>query len=89
METAKAVVPLLKGAVYRAQDGKLGLPLEMRLESLEDSLLRHGRRWEAAIIGSAILIGGLIWLSVGRTPEWPGWAMLVAGAAWVFAARIT
>jgi hypothetical protein len=60
-----------------------------QVDSLEESLLRHGRRWEAAIIGSAILLGGLIWLAVGRSPHWPGWVMLAAGAAWVFAARIT
>jgi ubiquinone biosynthesis protein len=87
METAKSLVPLLKGAVYRAQDGTLGLPLERQLESLEESLRRHGRRWEAAIVGAAILLGGLLWLDIGRSPVWPGWAMLVVGAACVLAAR--
>ncbi|HEY2591636.1 MAG TPA: ubiquinone biosynthesis regulatory protein kinase UbiB [Steroidobacteraceae bacterium] len=89
IEAARSAVPLLKAAVYRAQDGTLRLPDMPQVDSLEESLLRHGRRWEAAIIGSAILLGGLIWLAVGRSPHWPGWVMLAAGAAWVFAARIT
>jgi ubiquinone biosynthesis protein len=90
IETARSVVPLLKAAVYRAQDGTLRLPLDMpQVESLEDSLLRHGRRWEAAIIGSAVLLGGILWLAIGRHPLWPGWAMLVAGAACWLAARMT
>ncbi|HYK25126.1 MAG TPA: ubiquinone biosynthesis regulatory protein kinase UbiB, partial [Steroidobacteraceae bacterium] len=43
IETARSVVPLVKGAVYRAQDGTLRLPLEMpQVEDLEQSLLRHG-----------------------------------------------
>ncbi len=90
METAKSVVPLLKAAAYRAQDGTLRLPLEMpQVEALEESLLRHGRRWEAAIVGAAILLGGLIWLAIGRSPEWAGWGMLVAGGACVLMARLT
>jgi ubiquinone biosynthesis protein len=89
IEVAKSAVPLLKAAVYRAQDGTLRLPDMPQVDSLEESLLRHGRRWEAAIIGSAIILGGLIWLAVGRSPHWPGWVLLAAGAAWVFIARIT
>jgi ubiquinone biosynthesis protein len=90
IETAKSVVPLLKAAVYRAQDGTLRLPLEMpQVESLEESLRRHARRWEAAIIGAAIVLGGLVWLDIGRTPGWPGWVMVLAGAACILAARMT
>jgi len=90
MESAKSMVPLLKAAAYRAQDGTLRVPLELpQVEALEQSLLRHGRRWEAAIVGAAILLGGLVWLAVGRNPEWPGWIMLAAGGAWIFAARLS
>jgi len=90
IETAKSLLPLLKSAVYRAQDGTLRLPLEMpQVENLEDSLLRHGRRWETAIIGSAVLLGGILWLAIDRHPVWPGWAMLAAGAGCWCAARMS
>jgi hypothetical protein len=50
-------------------------------------LERSGRRREAVTIGSAILLGGLIWLILGRAPEWPGWSMLVLGAGWILLGR--
>jgi uncharacterized membrane protein YccC len=90
LETVKSVVPLLKAAAYRAQDGTLQVPLDMpQVEALEQSVLRHGRRWEAAIVGAAIILGGLIWLAVGRAPQWPGWVMLIAGGASILKARLS
>jgi len=50
-------------------------------------LARAERRREAVTIGAAILLGGLIWLALGREAAWPGWAMLVLGAFWILLGR--
>ena len=50
-------------------------------------LERSARRREAVTIGSAILLGGLIWLALGRQVAWPGWSMLVLGAGWILVGR--
>ncbi len=89
IEAARALAPLAKGAAYRAQNGnwrpKLDLP---QIEALERSLRESSRRRESTVVGAAILLGGLAWLAMGRATDWPGWAMLVIGAAWVLFARL-
>jgi ubiquinone biosynthesis protein len=88
VESARVLAPLVKGATYRAQNGNLRLKLDLKeVEALERSLLKASRRRESTVVGSAILLGGLVWLAVGR-PDWPGWAMLVVGAAWVLLTRV-
>jgi ubiquinone biosynthesis protein len=88
MEAARSLTPLLKGAAYRAQDGSWRLKLDIpEIEDLKRSLLHSSRRRETVTVGAAILLGGLVWLAVGRTTEWPGWAMVAIGAAWVLLAQ--
>ncbi len=55
--------------------------------SLAQILERSARRREGVTIGATILLGGLIWLTVGRDPAWPGWSMLVLGAGWILTRR--
>lgn len=84
IETARALAPIAKGAAYRAQNGQLRLKLDTHaLEALERSLVRSSRRRESATVGAAMLLGGLVWLGLNRATDWPGWAMLLVGAAWV------
>jgi ubiquinone biosynthesis protein len=88
IEAARALPPLLRAAAYRAQDGSLRLPVQSAdLESLEKTLRDSSRRRESVLVGATILLGGLLWLGLGRSPAWPGWAMLLVGAGWVFSAR--
>jgi ubiquinone biosynthesis protein len=88
MEAARSLTPLLKGAAYRAQDGSLRIKLDIpEIDDLERSLRHSSRRRETVTVGAAILLGGLVWLAVGRATDWPGWAMVVIGAAWVLAAQ--
>ena len=88
LEAARALVPLVKGAIYRAQDGDLKVRLDVPLlDRLEQSLARSARRREAVGIGAAILLGGLVWLAVSRGADWPGWAMVGIGALWIIVAR--
>ncbi|MGH8151060.1 MAG: ubiquinone biosynthesis regulatory protein kinase UbiB [Steroidobacteraceae bacterium] len=88
VESARVLAPLVKGAVYRAQNGNLRLKLDLNeVKALERSILKASRRRESTAVGAAILLGGLVWLAVGRS-DWPGWAMLVVGAAWTLLARV-
>jgi hypothetical protein len=34
-------------------------------------------------IASVVLLGGIVWLALAREPSWAGWAMAVAGIAWL------
>ena len=36
----------------------------------------------AVILGAAALLGGIVWLALGRT-AWPGWTLTGAGVAWL------
>jgi ubiquinone biosynthesis protein len=88
IETARVLPSLLKGAILRAQDGKLRLRIQSsELESLKLALHEGNRRRELVTIGAAILLGGLVWLAVGAGASWPGWLLLVIGAGWLLAAR--
>jgi len=37
---------------------------------------RAARRHDALILGAAVLSGALVWLAVGRSPQWVGWGLL-------------
>jgi ubiquinone biosynthesis protein len=88
IETARVLPSLLKGAILRAQDGKLRLRIQSsELESLKLALNEGNRRRERVTIGAAILLGGLVWLAVAAGASWPGWVLLVIGAGWILAAR--
>ena len=88
----RARVPGLMEAV-RGLPGLLGLLVEReqtRLQppaaapevgELRAALERSARRREAATLGAALLLGGLVWLAVSREPAWVGWGLLVAGTA--------
>ncbi len=47
---------------------------ELRLQ------LRTERRRAAVTLGAALLLGGLVWLGIGRQPLWLAWALIAAGA---------
>jgi ubiquinone biosynthesis protein len=88
MEAARALPPILKGAVHRAQDGKLRMRLDSPdLELLKTALQETSRRREAVIIGATIFLGGIVWLAVSHGPAWPGWTLLAVGCVWIYVAR--
>jgi ubiquinone biosynthesis protein len=91
LEAARALPPLLRGAVQRAQDGKLRLQVESQhldtsIESLRLSMEASDRRRSHVTIGAALLGGGLVWMAVGQSPDWVGWALTGLGALWSIAA---
>ncbi len=81
LEAVRALPPLVKGVVQRAQDGTLRLHVEAEnIQSLERSLRALQRQRDRVTVGAALLLGGVVWLAVGRSPEWPGIALVFAGA---------
>ncbi|MGH8285273.1 MAG: ubiquinone biosynthesis regulatory protein kinase UbiB [Steroidobacteraceae bacterium] len=87
LEAARALPPLLKGAVQRAQDGTLRLQVDTPgIESLKATIRESNRRRDVVTVGAVILLGGLVWLGVGHNPVWPGFTLLAIGAAWILAA---
>jgi ubiquinone biosynthesis protein len=87
IEAARALPALIKGAVERARGGTLKMQVHApAVEALEAEIRRIGRRRDAITIGSAILLGGLVWLGVGAGTPWPGWILSVGGAIWLVVA---
>ncbi|MGH8138612.1 MAG: ubiquinone biosynthesis regulatory protein kinase UbiB [Steroidobacteraceae bacterium] len=87
VETARALPSLVKAAVHRAQGGVLRMQVDSTaIEELKAEVRRTGRRSDAVISGAAILLGGLVWLALSRGGDWPGWALALAGAAWLLIA---
>jgi len=71
---------LIKGAVERARGGTLKMQIDApAIEALEAEIRRNGRRRDAITIGSAILLGGLVWLGAGVGTPWPGWVLSIGG----------
>ncbi len=91
LEAARALPPLIRGAVQRAQDGTLRLQVESRdldanIESLRRSIEASDRRRNRVTLDAALLLGAIVWLAVGANPAWPGWTLGRLGTIWLFAA---
>jgi ubiquinone biosynthesis protein len=81
LEAARALPPLLKGAMQRAQDGTLRLAVEAEgIESLKRTIRDTNRRRDAVTVGAVAALAGIVWLALARDPAWPGWALAVGGA---------
>jgi ubiquinone biosynthesis protein len=88
LEVVNELPAVVKDAVRQSRSARNGIRLDESVSrSLAGILERSGRRREAVTIGSAILLGGLVWLALGRQESWPGWTMLALGAAWVLIGR--
>ena len=88
LELVNELPAVVKDAVRHARDHRSGVRLEDTLSrALARILDGAARRREAVTVGAAILLGGLIWLALGRQAAWPGWCMLVLGAGWILVSR--
>jgi ubiquinone biosynthesis protein len=88
LEALNELPAVVKDAVRQSRAGRAGLrPEEAVGLSLRVAVERATRQRAAVTIGSAILLGGLIWLGLGREVAWPGWSMLVLGAGWILVGR--
>jgi ubiquinone biosynthesis protein len=88
MTALRGLPPLVKGAVQRAQDGQWRLQVETDgIEALRETIRETQRRRDSMLLVAAVLLGGIVWLAVGRDPAWPGWALVAAASVGAFFAR--
>ena len=72
--------------MQRAQDGRLRLAVEApEINALRNEIKRTNRRRDKVTIAAAVLLGGIVWMALGREPEWAGWALAGVGVAWLIA----
>ncbi len=84
IEVARSIPAFLNGAVQRARGGNLKVEVSSAdIETLRQEIRQASRRRDAIPIGSAILLGGLIWVGLAQGEGWPGWALTLFGAAWL------
>jgi len=84
----RVLPPMVQGAVQRAQDGTLRLPVAADgLDELREELRGSQRRRDAMLIAAAALLGGIVWLALERDPAWPGWLLTAAAVVGAFFAR--
>jgi ubiquinone biosynthesis protein len=87
LEVVNELPAVVKDAVRQSRSARSVRLDESVSRSLARILEHSARRREAVTIGAAILLGGLVWLALGRQESWPGWSMLVLGAAWILIGR--
>jgi ubiquinone biosynthesis protein len=80
LAAARELPALLPVLVRRAQELPRP-PVAPALDELRAELRAAERRREAVTLGAALLAAGLVWLAVGRAPDWLGWGLLAAGFA--------
>jgi ubiquinone biosynthesis protein len=84
LTSLQTLAPLVRSAVQRAQDGRLRLAVEApEINALRAEIKRTNRRRDKVTIASVILLGGIVWLALGRDPHWAGWALSAIGVAWL------
>ncbi|HTU65824.1 MAG TPA: ubiquinone biosynthesis regulatory protein kinase UbiB [Steroidobacteraceae bacterium] len=82
----QALAPLVRSAVQRAQDGRLRLAVEApEIDALRGEIRRTNRRRDKVTIAAVVLLGGIVWMALGREPAWAGWGMVGVGIAWLLA----
>jgi ubiquinone biosynthesis protein len=88
VDAARNLPATLSTLSQRLQSGTLGAQVVApRVEALQAQLLAASRRREAVIVGSALLLAGLVWLAASRSPAWPGWGLTATGIGWLLATR--
>jgi len=82
LEILKALPPLAKRMVERAQDGRLLLPVDLQpVDRLRLQSAEQRDRTDSIIVGAALMLGGVLWLGMRLNPKWVGIAAAVSGLA--------
>ncbi len=83
-EAAKTLPQLMHGVIRQADEGRLRLRVESAgIDDLKRTVRETNERRNAVTVASALLLGGIVWLALGRDPSWPGWLLAGAGALWL------
>ena len=78
-ESLQRLPALLKDSVRRPREPE-SPPEASALRELREAMRATARRRDAVTGASAVLFGGLLWLALNPA-AWPGWALVVLGAA--------
>jgi ubiquinone biosynthesis protein len=88
LDAARHLPPLLKATLQRAHNETLRSKGESAdAASMWAAINAASRRRETVTLAAAILLGGIVWLAMGRATAWPGWLLIAAGVALIVAAR--
>jgi len=87
IEAARNLPALLSALVEREHERLRPPPPAADAGERRAALERSARRRDMVILSAALLLGALVWLAVGRSPAWLGWALLAAGAAGIVYAQ--
>jgi len=88
LDSLQKLPTLAQFAIQRASDHRLTLPIEDQTAALMRAQLREeGRRRDRVLISAVGLLGGIVWLALGRDPQWPGVALVVVSAMSYWYAR--
>ncbi len=80
LEIIKALPPLTKRLIERAQDGDLRLPVDTReLDRLREEWSAQRRRSDRIVIGAALMLGGILWLGLRLAPRLLGFILAGLG----------
>jgi hypothetical protein len=84
ISSLQTLAPLMRSAVQRAQDGRLRLAVEApEINALRAEIRQTNRRRDKLTIAAVLLLGGIVWVAFGHEPQWAGWLLSGASAAWV------
>jgi ubiquinone biosynthesis protein len=81
VQSLRQVPRVIQRTIERANEDSLRLHVESQnLEALRQEIREDGRRRDRTLVLAAAILGGILWIAIGRDPSWPGYA-LVAGSA--------
>jgi len=87
-EALKLVPVIARRAVRKAYDEELVIRTESAsLDALRGELRDSRRRTDVIILAGVAFLGGVLWVSLGTQPGWPGW-LLTLGSAIFLAFRL-
>jgi len=81
VQSLRQVPRVIQRTIERANEDSLRLHVESQnLEALRREIREDGRRRDQTLVLAAAILGGILWIAIGRDPSWPGY-VLVAGSA--------
>ena len=83
-ESLKMLPVVLQRAVRRAYEDDFSLRTESAsVEALRRDLVTAQQRRNSLLAGAALFLGGILWLTLGTHPAWPGWLLMLGGGGWM------
>ncbi|HZF17033.1 MAG TPA: ubiquinone biosynthesis regulatory protein kinase UbiB [Steroidobacteraceae bacterium] len=82
--TARNLPQVIHGVIQQAVDGKFRVQVETKgVEELRATVRESQEKRDHTFVAGILLLGGLIWFAVDRSPLWPGALLTIVGALWI------